>query len=73
MGLFVAVLSSVYSPHGFNMGQRAIECVITGAAAASVNTEAPPNANIAPPGYYLLFILDGNRVPSEGRWIRLTV
>jgi hypothetical protein len=32
----------------------------------------PPNGNLAPPGYYLLFVVDHDRIPSEGRWIRLT-
>jgi hypothetical protein len=58
--------------HGFNMSQRGIECVIAGTGAGTLDVESPPNANLAPPGWYLLFILDSNRVPSEGRWIRLT-
>ena len=57
--------------HGFDMSQRAIELTIIASAAGSVDVSAPPNANIAPPGFYLLFILDGNRVPSKGRWIHL--
>jgi hypothetical protein len=32
---------------------------------------APPNANIAPPGYYMLFILDDCGVPSVARLVRL--
>lgn len=58
--------------HGFDMSQRAIELAITVSGVGTVDVSAPPNANIAPPGFYLLFILDGNGVPSEGRWIRLT-
>lgn len=58
--------------HGFNMSQRAIECEITAAGAGAVTVQSPPNGNIAPPGHYMLFILDGDRVPSKGRWIRLT-
>ncbi len=58
--------------HGFNMSQRGIEFVIAGTGAGTLDVESPPNANLAPPGWYLLFILDSNRVPSEGRWIRLT-
>jgi hypothetical protein len=26
---------------------------------------------LAPPGWYLLFLVNGGRVPSVGRWIRL--
>ncbi len=50
--------------HGFDQSQRLIELVISGTSAGSVDVQAPPNANIAPPGYYLLFILNGSRVPS---------
>jgi plastocyanin len=58
--------------HGYNMSQRGIELVIAGTGAGTLDVEAPPNANLAPPGWYLLFILNSSRVPSEGRWIRLT-
>lgn len=58
--------------HGFNMSQRAVECVISGAAAGSITVDAPPDGNVAPPGPYLLFVLDSALVPSEGVWIRLT-
>jgi FtsP/CotA-like multicopper oxidase with cupredoxin domain len=58
--------------HGFNMTQRAVECLITGTTAGSVDAEAPPDPRIAPPGWYLLFVLSGLRAPSTGRWIRLT-
>ena len=57
--------------HGYNMSQRSIECVISGSGAGSLDVVAPPNGNVAPPGWYLLHLIDGNRVPSVGRWIRL--
>jgi len=58
--------------HGFNMSQRSIECVITGGDASSLQIDAPPNGNIAPPGWYLLHLIDSNRVPSVGHWVRIT-
>jgi hypothetical protein len=58
--------------HGFNMSQRFVECVITGTGATSLQVKAPADGNIAPPGYYLLFIVDGSRVPSIAKWIRVT-
>lgn len=58
--------------HGFNMSQRAIECEITAQTATTITVTAPPNGNVAPPGPYLLFIVDDNRVPSLGRWIRVS-
>ncbi len=33
---------------------------------------APANANLAPPGYYMLFLLDADGTPSKARFVRLT-
>lgn len=35
------------------------------------NVMAPPNAALAPPGYYMLFVLDNSLVPSEAKIVRL--
>jgi hypothetical protein len=32
---------------------------------------APPDGNHAPPGYYLLFVVDGRGVPSEAKIVRI--
>lgn len=58
--------------HGYNMSQRGIECVISGTGPGTLTVESPPTPNHQPPGWHLLFILNASRVPSEGRWIRLT-
>jgi plastocyanin len=58
--------------HAFNQAQRYVGCVISGASATEVHVVAPPNGNIAPPGWYLLFLVDHDRVPSTGVWMRLT-
>jgi plastocyanin len=58
--------------HGFNMSQRFVGCEILGGGATTIQVKAPADANIAPPGWYLLFIVDAGRVPSVAKWIRLT-
>lgn len=57
--------------HAFNMAQRYIGCAIVSVGGAAVQATAPPNGNVAPPGYYLLFVVDADRVPSTGNWIKL--
>lgn len=57
--------------HGFNMSQRFVGCSVIGRNANSIEVQAPPNGNVAPPGYYLLFILNGGRVPSIANWIHI--
>src|SRR5205814_6882658 len=61
-------LSSV--THGFNMGQR-INRPAFSQASGGLNVTAPSNANTTPPGYYMLFILNGNGVPSVAKILRI--
>lgn len=58
--------------HGFNMTQRAIVCDIGAVAGNTLTIQPPPHGDVAPPGWYLLFLVNGARVPSVGHWIRLT-
>jgi hypothetical protein len=57
--------------HGFNHNQRSIGCAITGTSANAVDATAPQDGTYAPPGHYLLFLVDHDRVPSEGTWVHL--
>ena len=68
----VVLMSAGAVTHGFNHNQRYVGCTITGRTANAVNATAPPDGTVAPPGYYLLFLLDQDRVPSMANWIRLT-
>jgi len=62
--------------HAFNMEQRVIGlCGSTSPCSALSNTlnlTTPPNGNIAPPGYYMLFLIDSAGVPSVATFIELT-
>jgi FtsP/CotA-like multicopper oxidase with cupredoxin domain len=58
--------------HGFNQSQRFVGCEVTAAAGTMVTATAPPDGTVAPPGWYLLFVVDGSRVPSVATWIRLS-
>jgi hypothetical protein len=67
--LKVSMLGSVVSTHGNAMGQRTIFPQFACAGNTCVIT-APPNAHVAPPGWFMLFVLDGP-TPSVGQFIRL--
>jgi hypothetical protein len=56
--------------HGFDQNQRLNVLQFTRGTGA-VDITAPANANLAPPGHYLLFIVNGNGVPSVGSVVQL--
>jgi hypothetical protein len=56
--------------HGNDMNQRHIELAV-GRAGATLLASAPPSANVAPPGHYMLFVLDAQGAPSLARWIEI--
>jgi hypothetical protein len=56
--------------HAFDMEQRLVGLTFT-AGRGYLTVKAPANGNLAPPGYYLLFIVDDQGVPSVGRFVHL--
>ena len=54
--------------HSNNMEQRYVPLSFT-AGASSITATAPANANVAPPGPYMLFIINANGVPSVARMV----
>lgn len=68
-GVKVSLLGSVGSTHGNSMGQRtffpAVSC-----SGTSCTVTAPPNAHICPPGWYMMFVLNGP-TPSVGQFVRI--
>jgi hypothetical protein len=58
------------STHAFNMNQR-INYLTYSQAAGGLNVTAPSNANLCPPGHYMLFVLNGNGVPSVAKIVQI--
>ena len=56
--------------HAFDMGQRANTLTFT-RTTGGLSVNVPANPNQAPPGYYMLFILNRNNVPSAGSIVRV--
>ncbi len=56
--------------HAFDANQRANTLAFT-KTATQVRVTAPKNGKLAPPGHYLVFILNRNGVPSTGKVIRV--
>jgi hypothetical protein len=57
--------------HQLNTDQRYVGVAITQQSSGSVTVKAPPDGTVAPPGYFLLFIIDNQGVPSHGHSVRV--
>jgi Domain of unknown function (DUF1929) len=61
-------LSSV--THSFNQNQRFMSLSFR-AQSTGLSVDAPANSRLAPPGDYLLFVVNGDGVPSVGRFVNI--
>ena len=71
----VTIYPPPFTTHGYSMNQRLVvldkdDVVRVSRAQYRVLAAAPPSAVLAPPGYYLLFVVYRG-VPSEAIWVRL--
>ena len=55
--------------HGVNMNQRRIELEVLTRQPGGLEVRAPASAALAPPGWYMLFVLDASGTPSEAGWV----
>ncbi|XP_026413586.1 aldehyde oxidase GLOX1-like [Papaver somniferum] len=74
--VYVTMVAPSFNTHSFSMNQRMMVLEIGQVRQLSgknyvIDCFAPGTPNIAPPGYYLLFVVhDGT--PSKGRWIHIS-
>jgi len=57
--------------HGYDSTQRVVRLAVRHTDALGITVAAPPNSGVAPPGYYMLFVLHQG-VPSVASWVQLT-
>ena len=57
--------------HSDDTNQRLIDLPIVCRDACSITVAVTDNPNLAPPGWYMLFVVDDCGIPSAALWIRL--
>ncbi|MGH8584458.1 MAG: galactose oxidase-like domain-containing protein [Gammaproteobacteria bacterium] len=67
----VVLLRPASVTHHTDAGARYIKLPIHARTAVRLTVGAPAHGAIAPPGHYMLFIVDGDGVPSVARFIRM--
>ncbi|XP_057808442.1 aldehyde oxidase GLOX [Salvia miltiorrhiza] len=71
----VNLASAPFATHSFSQGQRLVKLSVETPAVGDggryrIKCRAPPNAKVAPPGYYMVFVMNLG-VPSVAQWIQL--
>ncbi|GAB2219571.1 hypothetical protein Droror1_Dr00007208 [Drosera rotundifolia] len=74
----VTMMPPPFNTHSYSMSQRLLELsgveeavsVMSEPSAYEVQVRMPGSANLAPPGYYMLFVVHQD-IPSEGIWIHI--
>jgi hypothetical protein len=66
----IALIRPSAVTHQFNHDQHFMNLAFQNVG-GSLTVQAPANANLAPPGYYMLFIMNTNGVPSIAPFVKL--
>ncbi|MFE0463160.1 galactose oxidase-like domain-containing protein [Kitasatospora sp. NPDC058965] len=65
------LMSPITSTHSIDTAQRRLELPITSRSGNKLVLQMPASGKDAPPGFYMLFLLDAKGVPSIAKWVQL--
>ena len=69
----IALIRPGASTHAFDMEQRMVGLAFSVGPGDALTVTSPPDVNIAPPGYYMLFLVNRRGVPSVATFIQLSL
>jgi hypothetical protein len=67
----IALIRAGAPTHAFDMDQRMVGLSFTDQGNGTLLVNLPANGNLAPPGYYLLFLVSSAGVPSVASWVQV--
>jgi hypothetical protein len=68
---WVHLIHPMATTHSSDTSQRLVDLPFRRHGFCHLEAEIPRNANLLPPGYYLLFIVNHLGVPSVGQWVQV--
>jgi Domain of unknown function (DUF1929) len=69
---FVSLIRNGVTTHSYDTNQRLVDTPIAAQQNGVVTVQITNNPNLAPPGWYMLFLINNAGVPSIARWIHLS-
>ena len=67
----ISLIRIASTTHNNNMDQRCLFLHILKTSENTIKIQSPKDGTWAPPGYYMLFVVDGKGIPSVGEFVRL--
>jgi hypothetical protein len=67
----IALIRAGTPTHAFDMDQRMVGLSFSDQGDGTLLVNAPAHGNLAPPGYYLLFLVNSAGVPSVANWAQV--
>jgi hypothetical protein len=67
----IGLIAPTTNTHSFNNSQRYVELDFEALNADTLTVTGPANGNLAPPGYYMLFIVTRDGVPSIAQFVQV--
>jgi Domain of unknown function (DUF1929)/Glyoxal oxidase N-terminus len=67
----VALVKAAAVTHSNNFDQRYVKCTFS-TNGGTLRVTSPPNTNYAPPGWYMLFLVNSTGVPSVASWVQVS-
>jgi hypothetical protein len=69
---WASLIKSGATTHSFNTSQRLVDLPIQSRSPGKLSVHMTGDRNIAPPGWYMLFLTNNDRVPSVATWVKLS-
>jgi galactose oxidase len=66
----VSLVRLMNTTHHYDANQRLVWLQIINRGSGSITVSAPINSNIAPPGYYMVHVLNSSGVPSIAQIVK---
>src|SRR5215470_3930501 len=68
---WASLIRPCVTTHSFDGSQRLVDLEINSRAGGVVSARVPTSPNLTPPGWYMLFLVDNDGIPSMANWIRV--
>lgn len=68
---WISLIRPMATTHSYDSEQRLVDVPFRRRGVCKLMARMPANANLVPPGYYMLFLVDRKGVPSVASWMRV--